>query len=104
MDNRTETVTVDLVLTRDPNFEKQVPPGVALTTMGDVRIIHHPQTRPVATSSLDFKVRYEMTEVSDSVGVSVIAEGRNDTQSPIGTCGCFSFWRTSFALGPEQMQ
>jgi hypothetical protein len=104
--------TLDLIITgpegsgrrsRPTNVEQQTPPGMEIAPMDSVRVIYHPQTEPVIAKSLTFTVRYEMTEVGDSIRVNVIAEGRNSADAPVSTCGCFSFWRIRFGFGPEQV-
>src|SRR5262245_25307372 len=84
------------------NIEQITEPGPTLYEMRDVAIKYHPQTKAVVFKSLEFTVRYEMTEIADSILVTVTAEGRNTTQSTVETCGCLSFWQVSFAIGREQ--
>lgn len=106
--NETVNLTITGPESREPwgeptNIEKQVPDRKSVA-MTDVRIGYHPRTAPVVANSLEFTVRYEMTEIGDSARVTVTAEGRNTAASAVETCGCLSFWRTFFALGPEQLQ
>ena len=74
-----------------------------LIPMDSVRVVYHPKIGPVEWKSLDLTVRYELVEVSDSVRVSVMAEGKNRTKGTITTCGCLSFWDVTYGWGPERM-
>jgi hypothetical protein len=56
---------------------------------------HYPaRSKPVIHGPLEFSLRYCLADEGDSILVNVIAEGRNVSNAPMSTCGCFSIWHS----------
>ncbi len=104
-----DTVTVDFVLAEDPDYDpsnvividpRQRKPGQPLDVYEDPWP-YDASTEPVHWESLEFELRYVLTQVGDSVIVNVVAEATNRASAPFVVCGRFTFMSAIFVISSE---
>jgi hypothetical protein len=104
---RDETVSVHFILSR--LVEDRLTPENVVVTQGHSGEFeepepigtYHPRSKPVRLGALELTVSYVQSQDGDSVRTRIVAEARNMSDQPVTTCGCLSFWKVSYGIGPE---
>lgn len=104
------TVSIVFSLVQDDRRGRQtlvdVSPSVASVAEDQLESVpvvpvYVPRTKPIRSGPLELTLRYFQSQDGDSVRTTIVAEGTNVTNKLVSVCGCFSFWKVGYGLGPE---